>query len=128
MPMSIAEPSPTTAAPPGELAPVPGTPPAALGPPSAEPKRHTSLSREGRYWLLASIGLWIVGWVKGINLILLLAYLLLLLWGLNWLAARRALQGVRARRAVRSPVFAGTPFPWEVEASAEGRRPLTGWE
>src|SRR5690349_469719 len=123
--MSIAEPSPTTtagAAPPGEPAPVPDPPPA------GELKRRTSLPREGRYWLLASAGLWVVGWVKGINLILLLAYLLLLLWGLNWLAARRALHGVRARRVVRGPVFAGTPFLWEVEASAEGRRALTGWE
>jgi uncharacterized protein (DUF58 family) len=123
--MSIAEPSPTTtlgAAPTGEPAPVPDPPPA------EELKRRTSLPREGRYWLLASGGLWVVGWLKGINLILLLAYLLLLLWGLNWLAARRALHGVRARRVVRGPVFAGTPFLWEVEASAEGRRALTGWE
>src|SRR6478752_4681123 len=113
--MSIAESSPTTsgAAPPGEPAPAPDPPPAAPGPPPAvELKRRTSLPREGRYWLLASAGLWVVGWLKGINLILLLAYLLLLLLGLNWLAARRALHGVRARRVVRGPVFAGTPFLW----------------
>jgi uncharacterized protein (DUF58 family) len=105
---------------------MPATPTA--DPPTAESKRRTVLPREGRYWLLACAGLWLVGWVKGINLILLLAYLLVVLWVLNWLAARRALRGVAAWRTVRGPVFAGQPFLWEVEAAADGPRPLTGWE
>src|SRR5438445_186493 len=55
-------------------------------------RRRTTFTREGICWLLASVGLWLTGWLKGINLILLLAYLLLLLLGLNWIAARRALR------------------------------------
>src|SRR5947207_3146967 len=42
-------------------------------------RRRTRLTREGWYWLLAFVGLWVTGWLKGINLILLLAYLFLLL-------------------------------------------------
>jgi uncharacterized protein (DUF58 family) len=77
--------------------------------------------------LLACLGLWLTGWLKGINLILLLAYLLLLLWGLNWMVARRSLRGIVARRIVRDPIFAGSPVTWEVEAAAEGRRAVSGW-
>src|SRR4051794_13596122 len=91
-------------------------------------RRRTALSREGWYWLFAFLGLWVTGWFKGINLILLLAYLLLLLLALNWWAARRALQGVSARRNLRGPVFAGKPFVWESEAAGAGRKALTGWE
>jgi uncharacterized protein (DUF58 family) len=90
--------------------------------------RRTTLPREGRYWLLAAFGLWLTGWLKGINLVLVLAYLLILLWVLNWLAARRALHGAVARRKARGPIFAGTPTSWEVEAGVEGRKPVTGWE
>jgi uncharacterized protein (DUF58 family) len=91
-------------------------------------RRRTALSREGWYWLFAFLGLWVTGWVKGINLILLLAYLLFLLLVLNWWAARRALEGISARRNLRGPVFAGTPFVWEAEAAGAGRKALTGWE
>jgi uncharacterized protein (DUF58 family) len=96
--------------------------------PTAVTRRRTSFTREGVYWLLASVGLWLTGWLKGINLILLLAYLLLLLWGLNWVAARRALRGVAIRRCVREPIFAGAPAMWEVEVNVTGDRPAVGWE
>src|SRR5438045_2527247 len=103
--------------------PVPDLPRAAARPPRpAGTKRRISLPREGRYWVLATIGLWLTGWFKGINLILLLGYLLLALLVLNWFAARRSLRGVAARRSVRGPIFAGAPFWWEVDAGAEGPR------
>ncbi len=91
-------------------------------------RRKTTFTREGLYWLLAGVGLWLTGWLKGINLILLLAYLLMLLWGLNWLAARRALRGTAIRRSVREPIFAGMPATWDVEVRVVGRRPVVGWE
>ncbi len=100
----------------------------ALPPPAADPPRRAPLPREGKLWLAASVLLWLTGWLKGINLILLLAYLLFLLFGLNWWAARRALRGAAARRNLRGPVFAGTPFPWEVEAADAGPKALSGWE
>src|SRR3954447_11915923 len=97
------------------------------GRPPDQIRQTTILPREGKYWLLASAGLWLTGWLKGINLILLLAYLLVLLWVLNWWVARRALRGTIARRAVRGPIFAGSPVTWEVDVSAASR-PVTGWE
>jgi uncharacterized protein (DUF58 family) len=97
-------------------------------PPSMPQRRKTTLTREGACWLLGTVAFWLTGWLKGINLILLVAYLLLLLVALNWLIARRALRGAVARRAVRQPIFAQTRITWEAEVAVEGRRPLTGWE
>ncbi len=118
-----------TTATPAELAPHPTPNQSARPPESHVPtRRATAIPREGLYWLVAAIGLWLTGWTKGINLILLLAYLLLLLWVLNWIVARRALRGAVARRIVRGPIFAGTPAAWEADASVDGPRPVTGWE
>jgi uncharacterized protein (DUF58 family) len=89
--------------------------------------RRTFLPREGQYWLLAFVGLWLVGWIKGINLILLLAYLLFFLWALNWFMARRSLQGLRAGRRWGEAVFAGTPASWQAAVANVGRRPQNGW-
>jgi uncharacterized protein (DUF58 family) len=91
-------------------------------------RRRTTLPLEGRYWLMATLGLWLTGWLKGINLIVILANFLFLLWGLNWWAARRTLRGAVARRTRRGPIIAGEPVGWEVEATVTGTRPLTGWE
>lgn len=88
---------------------------------------RTRPTKEGRIWLAASGMLWFTGWLKGINLLLLLAYAILALWLLNWVVARRALRGLAARRVVHPPVFAGTPTLWEVEVADEGVRPFSGW-
>lgn len=89
-------------------------------------ERKTVISREGRLWLAASALLWATGWLKGINLILLLAYLLVGMWGLNWLLARRSVRGLRPVRRRGAPVFAGTPVLWEVEVENGGPRPRAG--
>jgi uncharacterized protein (DUF58 family) len=52
---------------------------------------------------------------RSINLLLLLGCLLLALLPINFLLAGRRLQGLRARRRVPQPIFAGTPFAIEVE-------------
>jgi uncharacterized protein (DUF58 family) len=91
-------------------------------------RRRTSFTREGLFWLLVSIAFWLTGWLKGINLILLLGYLLLLVWGLNWLVARRTLRGAVIRRTVREPIFAGVPTSWEVEVGVVGRSSAIGWD
>ncbi len=88
---------------------------------------RTRPTKEGRLWLAASGILWFTGWLKGINLLLLLAYAVLALWLLNWVVARRALRGLAARRVVHPPVFAGKPTLWEVEVADEGVRPFSGW-
>src|SRR5262249_32704672 len=50
-----------------------------------------AVSSQGRYWLLAVVSLLGMGWLKGINLLLLLGYLMLVLWGMNCVLAGRAL-------------------------------------
>lgn len=94
----------------------------------AAPLRRTLLSREGKYWLGAFACLWVTGWTKGINLILLLAYLMLALWCLNWIIARRSLRGLRARRIPIEPLFAGAESNWHVEVETPPRKSATGWE
>lgn len=66
--------------------------------------------RQGRYWLLAVASLITIGWLKGINLILLLSYLMLMLWGVNFVLAGRRLRRLEARRRIEGSVFAQTPF------------------
>jgi uncharacterized protein (DUF58 family) len=90
--------------------------------------RRTVVTLEGIAWLFAIVALWSVGWVKGINLILLLSYLLLALWVLNWFAARRALRGLTARRVAPEPAFAGDETPWRVEIVSQSAKPLLGWD
>jgi uncharacterized protein (DUF58 family) len=89
--------------------------------------RRTMVPREGQIWLLAFAGLWLVGWMKGINLILLLAYLLFFLWALNWFVARRSLWGLRAGRRWGEAVFAGAATSWQAAVVNVGRRPQNGW-
>lgn len=103
------------------------TPDLTSGPREPRPTWRTSIPIEGRGWLVAASILWLTGWLKGINLILILAYLLVLLFVLNWIAARRRLRGVTASRRIRRPVFAASPFVWEVDVATSSRRPIAGW-
>jgi uncharacterized protein (DUF58 family) len=90
--------------------------------------RRIILPREGLYWLGAIVALWAVGWIKGINLILFLSYLLLALWALNWWLVRRSLRGLAVQRVPPGPIFVGTPTAWHVDVAGDGRRPLSGWD
>jgi uncharacterized protein (DUF58 family) len=92
----------------------------------ASSDRRTGVSLEGMVWLIAIGSMWLVGWVKGINLILLLSYMLLALWALNWFVARRALLGLTARRVGGPPAFVGSETPWRVEIACGADRPLAG--
>ncbi|MCE9531223.1 MAG: DUF58 domain-containing protein [Planctomycetes bacterium] len=81
------------------------------------PARRFYLTREGRLWLLASLVMFITGLFKGINLLVLLAYLLFGLWLVNWWMVRRDLRGISARRHYDGPIFAGTPFSSSIKIS-----------
>ena len=116
----------------GAAAPVPAPPEAAVvplerDPGSPRPRPGWHVPWEGVWWLLAAVAMWAVGWMKGINLLLLLAYLMGALWVLNLLACRRVLRRLEARREVAGPVFAGEPFPWAVEVRAPRPGARTGW-
>lgn len=78
------------------------------------------LTREGLYWLLIAAALFCSGWWKGLNLILLLSFLMLLIWLLNFFQAGRRLNRLKGQRHIRGPVFAGTPFKVEVELENGG--------
>jgi uncharacterized protein (DUF58 family) len=78
-------------------------------------------------WLVAASGLFITGFYKGINLLLLLAYVLVGTLVVNWWLARKALRHVAARRLPGEPIFAGQPAGWAVTVHNGGSRPTRGW-
>lgn len=76
--------------------------------------------REGVLWLGAAALMLGIGILKGINLVIILAYVLAGLWVVNLLLARRAVAGVSARRLPRPPVQAGIPTEWQIEVRDHG--------
>jgi uncharacterized protein (DUF58 family) len=67
-----------------------------------------------------------IGILKGINLVIVLAYVLAGLWVVNLLLARRAVRGLSARRLPRGPVQAGVPAEWLIEVRDDGP-PVGTW-
>jgi uncharacterized protein (DUF58 family) len=80
----------------------------------------------GRYYLLVTVTLAAVGIHRSINLLLLLGYALLVMAGLNLLAARRSVRGLRARRRRAEWLFARRPCSVEVQVNNSGRRSCLG--
>jgi uncharacterized protein (DUF58 family) len=95
--------------------------------PARDPFLSGSLPREGAWWLVAASGLFITGFYKGINLLLLLAYLLVGALVVNWLLARKALRRVAARRLPTEPIVAGQATAWALAVHNHGSRPTRGW-
>ncbi|MBO0697875.1 MAG: DUF58 domain-containing protein [Zavarzinella sp.] len=91
-----------------ELRPQPGR--ATVGP----------VTREGVLWLLAAGVMLFTGILKGINLVIILAYVLIGLWVINLWLARRAVFGITARRPSRQPLQAGVPAEWTLEVRDDG--------
>jgi uncharacterized protein (DUF58 family) len=79
------------------------------------------LPAEGRCWLALTLILVTLGLVKGLNLLLLFGYLMLVVVALNAIAVRWQLPPLKVRRHVEEPVFAGSACPVQVDiASARG--------
>lgn len=76
--------------------------------------------RESILWLLAAGLMLFTGILKGINLVIVLAYLLIALWGINLWLARKSIRGLSARRLARPPVQAGEPVEWAIEIQDDG--------
>jgi uncharacterized protein (DUF58 family) len=92
--------------------------------PSAVLNPRSSIFRvtgEGWCWLVLAAALLGIGIYKGINLLVLLACLLLMLWCVNALRAGKRLPQLRGRRWIDGPVFARTPLTVDVEVSNTGR-------
>lgn len=81
-----------------------------------QPRSRSLLAgHEGILWILASGVLLFIGILKGINLVIVMGYVLFGLWSMNWLLARRGLRGLSAKRPARGPIQAGIPAEWTVE-------------
>lgn len=77
---------------------------------------------EGWVWLALALGLWACGMYKGINLVTLLAYFMLVLWWFNSYLAKRQVRRLQVRRWQGGPVFAGSTCQVDVELhDPEGR-------
>lgn len=105
--------------------------PAALEPEVIELRPRTMVSsllsgREGILWVLGAIAMLAIGILKGINLVIVLGYLLLGLCLLNWILARRSVRGLTARRLSRTPLQAGIPAEWVLEIRDAGP-PIGSW-
>jgi uncharacterized protein (DUF58 family) len=86
------------------------------------------LTREGLFWFVIASVLLLVGLLKAINLVTLLASLLVVLVLWNWWAARRQLRPVHAQNWEEEPPFAQTPFQAAVRLHNRGQRPIGGLE
>ena len=90
-------------------------------------KPKMRVSREGWLWLAASVLLLGIGLYKGINLLCLLASAMLGVLALNLFLAGRGLGRLRGQRRISGPVFAGTPFRVELQATNPRRAALIGF-
>lgn len=84
-----------------------------------------SLTFEGMAWLAAAMLLGTVGWIKSINLVLLLAYLMAILLVINGLLAWLQVRRVAAAREPDPPPFAREETTVRVTARNRGKRPAT---
>lgn len=76
-------------------------------------------------WAFAVAFVLVIGLFRNINLLLLLGYLLLAVPLLNVLTAALPLRGLRARRRIADPVYAGIPFAVDIRVTpANGRARL----
>ena len=100
------------------LSPVP--PPAA---PARPPLRLGSNPVTLFLWLTATGCLVAVGWVKSVNLVLLVGYGMLTLIAVNVLSARAAVRRVRGTRLRAVPGYAGQPVELAVDVANPTRRP-----
>jgi uncharacterized protein (DUF58 family) len=80
-----------------------------------------TLTNEGMFWLAATFVLGGVGWLKSINLVLILAYMMAALLILNGVLARMQVRRVAAARTASLPVYAGESATVRVTATNTGR-------
>lgn len=81
----------------------------------SRPVTRNRVTTAGWLWLLAAAIIWALSAYKGINLLTLLSYWMLLLWGLNALVAGRQLRHLHLRRWIEDPLFAGGACELKVE-------------
>ena len=88
--------------------------------------RRFHVPREGTLWLVASMVMFITGIFKGINLLILLAYLLIGLWVVNLRLTMYPLRRLRGRRLAGDTIEAGRPFEHAFEIFTVDHSPARG--
>ncbi|MGH9677089.1 MAG: hypothetical protein ACRD36_08300, partial [Candidatus Acidiferrum sp.] len=76
------------------------------------------MSRPGKWWCIFALTMIAYGFVKGINLLALLGYFMIVVAVLNLLFAGRRLTALTARRHRHEPAFAGEPCLVEIAVTA----------
>lgn len=99
-------------------------------PASATPTSRSKVrpTLEALGWLLLALLLLYQGWLRGVNLVALLAAFLLGLWLLNllWVVLRFRMKHLSVRRQVKEAAFAGRKFTVEIEVHNPTRESLLG--
>ena len=93
--------------------------------PAATDRRGIRLTSEGLAWFAAAAVLGTLGWLKSLNLLLVLAYIMLALLALNGVLARTHARRVRANRIPLPPLFAGEETRTTIKVRNESRKPAT---
>jgi uncharacterized protein (DUF58 family) len=81
------------------------------------------LTRDGWLWLMLAAALGLVGYLRAMNLITLVALILGVILGVNFVAARRALRGVQFAWKLDGPLFARRPAPFEIHITSDATVP-----
>src|SRR5437867_1668969 len=116
---------PTHAAPPP---PAPETPPPSVASLPRRQRYRLQAPVGGRTWMMVAAVMVLIGLLKGINLLLLLGYALVLTLLLNLFLAVRQRRRLTGRRRISGPLFAGAECPVEVEVRNPGCRRRRGLE
>ncbi len=91
-------------------------------------KLRSLFTREGLLVLVVAGLMLLVGWLKGINLLILLGFISAAITLLNWNLSRRQINRVQAQRRWSGPVFAGAQARWTVEINNPSDRATFGIE
>src|SRR5258708_29701298 len=89
------------------------------------PRGRLRLTSEGLAWFAAAAVLGALGWIKSLNLLLLLAYVMLALLVVNGILARAQALRVRAKRLPHPPVFAGEDVRTTIVLQNTSTKPAT---
>ena len=84
------------------------------------------LPTEGRLWLAACFVMLLTGLMKGINLLILLSYLLIGVWIVNWHLVRQNVRRAKGRRMAPGPIFAGEECEFQTEIACDDAGSLRG--
>ena len=90
-------------------------------------KLLATLPREGALTLVVAFCMLAIGWSKGINLLILLTFILAAVVLFNWILSGRQVKRIAASRRWAGPAFAGVQSHWDLQIENRGPQPLAGF-